>query len=163
MAVIDKCAIVAELRRRLELQLEGLLASQQAAQAAAVHPEAKQEHAKDMRATEASYVARGLAERVERLREELLAVERMPSRPFDRAEQAAHGAIVRVSDQDGAEHVFLLAPAGGGERIGDGNRSVTVVTVASPLGQVLAGRCAGDAVVAQLPRGTTDLDIVAVE
>jgi len=161
--VFDKRTIVADLRRRLEAQLDGLAASQRAAQDAAVHPEARQEHAKDMRATEASYVARGLAERVERLRDEVLAVERMTMREFDAGEPAAYGAIVLVCDDEGVEHAFLLAPAGGGEHLAGDGSDVVVLTGTSPLGRILAGRRAGDVVTADLPGGRRELEIVAVE
>ncbi|HXC49350.1 MAG TPA: hypothetical protein VN634_00580 [Candidatus Limnocylindrales bacterium] len=158
----DKQALVAELRARLAQSLERLRASQNEAQSAAVHPEARQEHSKDMRATEASYVARGLAERVEKLRDDVLAVERMPMRDFDAHEAASSGAIVIVVSDDDVQSTYLLAPAGGGERLVAGRSEVLVLTLQSPLGAALTGVRCGDMITAELPSGRHELEVAGI-
>ncbi len=158
----DKQALVAELRQRLGESLESLRASQNEAQSAAVHPEARQEHSKDMRATEASYVARGLAERVEKLRDDVLAVERMPARQFSAQEAASSGAIVLVVGDDDVESAYLLAPAGGGERLVAAGCEVLVLTLQSPLGAALTGCRRGDAITAELPSGRHELEVAGI-
>ena len=163
MHTIDKKQLVQALRARLEESLARLTASQHAAQTAAVHPESKQEHSKDMRATEASYIARGLAERVEVFRDGLRLLELMVVREFAAGEPAASGALVTVADGQGCQSVYLLAPAGGGERLEVDGHAVLVLTPQSPLGSVLAGRRATEVVTAELPNGRAELEIVRVD
>lgn len=162
MVAIDKAAVLAALRERLAGQLARLTEAQKSAQAGATHPDNKQEHAKDMRSTEASYLARGLAERVETLRDGLRALDLLPARDFDGDDVAAPGAVVTVEDDDGEETSYLLAPAGGGEELEVDGARILVLTPRSPVGAALAGRSVGDAVDADLPSGRLRGEIVAV-
>ncbi len=150
----EKRAVVAALRERLVAVLDRLTLSQKAVQSGAVHPENRQEGSKDMRSTEASYLARGLAERVETLRDEIRALELLRVREFDDDDVAAPGALVTLVDDQGRELLFFLSPAGAGEALDVGGRPVTVLTPRSPLGAALAGQACGDEVVAELPSGT---------
>ena len=64
---LDKAAVLCALRERVGADLDALVRRQRDVQAGAVHEEKRAEHAKDTRATEQSYLARGLAERVAEL------------------------------------------------------------------------------------------------
>lgn len=141
---IDKQALVAALHARLAARYEALVASQKAAQAGATHGESKQEHAKDMRAVEQQYLARGLAERAETLRDAVATLAALEARDFGEAEPVRAGALVGLVDEDDRELVYLLAPAGGGETVDADGVTVTVVTPQSPLGASLLGARAGD-------------------
>ena len=66
--MVDKTALLDSLRERVAADLEALARRQKDAQAGATHDESRAEHAKDTRATEQAYLARGLAERVADLR-----------------------------------------------------------------------------------------------
>ena len=79
---IDKRALLELLRDKLEGDLNGSMASQSAAQAGATHDETRQEDPKDTRAIEATYLARGLAERVERMRESVAVFARLEVADF---------------------------------------------------------------------------------
>jgi transcription elongation GreA/GreB family factor len=149
---IDKHAVLAALRERLAERLASLTSAQQASQAGAVHPEGKQEHAKDMRSTEASYLARGLAERVETMRVGVATVAALELRPFGAGDAVRAGALVGLSDDD-RELIYFLAPAGGGERIDVPGGSVLVVTPRSPLGASLLGARVDDEIEVELPGG----------
>ncbi|HEY2773225.1 MAG TPA: GreA/GreB family elongation factor [Candidatus Binatia bacterium] len=163
MSSIDKRAVVAALRARIVFALESLTASHKAVHAGAVHPDAKQEHSKDMRATEASYLARGLAERVETLRDAVRALDLMPLRAFGNDETISTGALVTIADGEDFESSYLLAPAGGGERVSIAGREVLVLTPQSPLGSSLLGRCLGESVSVDLPAGRKAVEIVDVQ
>lgn len=162
MPAIDKHQVLALLQQRLTAILDRLTEAQKSAQAGATHPDNKQEHAKDMRSTESSYLARGLAERVETLRDGLraLALLRMPD--LDEDDPACPGALVTIEDENGRESVYLLAPAGGGESFPVGGVEVLVLTPQSPLGAALSGRRAGDAVEVQLPSGRLRAEVTDV-
>jgi transcription elongation GreA/GreB family factor len=160
---IDKQDLLALLRSRLAGNLERLTSSQKTVQAGATHPDNKQEHAKDMRSTEASYLARGLAERVETLRDAVRTVELLRARPFGSGEAAGPGALVTVVDEDDNERIYFLAPAGGGETLAIGGREVLVLTPRSPLGAAITGRRTGESFSVELPAGLLRADIERVE
>ena len=141
---IDKQALIAALHARLAARHEALVASQRSAQAGATHGESKQEHAKDMRAVEQQYLARGLAERAETLRDAVAVLAALDARDFDEDEPVHAGALVGLVDEDDRELVYLLAPAGGGETMDAGGVTITVVTPQSPLGASLLGAHVGD-------------------
>ena len=123
----------------LRSELEAATRAHKAATAGATHEEAKPENEKDTRALEQSYVARGQAARVRDLETALAETERMVLRAFGSDDPVALGALVDVTEDD-APLVFLLAPHGGGHRIG----GVQVVTPQSPIGRALLGKHAGD-------------------
>ena len=158
-----KRELIAQLQARLEALVAGLTASQKSVQEGAVHPEARQEDSKDTRAIEAGYLARGLAERVETLRDGIRAIALMPARSFGLDDVAAPGAIVTVADDDGAETRYLLAPAGGGEVLRMEGRDILVLTPRSPLGAAVAGTRCGDTIEAELPSGRMRAEIVGIE
>ena len=141
---IDKQAVIAALHARLAARHEALVASQKSAQAGATHGESKQEHAKDMRSVEQQYLARGLAERAETLRDAVVVLASLEARDFDEDEPVRAGALVGLVDEDDRELVYLLAPAGGGETVDAGGVTVSVVTPQSPLGASLLGAHVGD-------------------
>ena len=63
----DKASLLAALVTKVQTDLKALERRQRDTQEAATHEENRAEHAKDTRATEQSYLARGLADRVEDL------------------------------------------------------------------------------------------------
>ena len=52
----------------------------------------------------------------------------------------AVGALITLEDESGVESHYVLAPAGGGERLTFGALTVQAITVTSPLGRELVGR-----------------------
>ena len=150
------------LRERLESTLASLLDSQRATQAGATHEEARPEHAKDTRATEASYLARGLARRVEDLRAEIAALASVDLRDFGDDDRVALSAIVELCEPDGAASFVWLVPVGGGEPLCAGGATIRCVTPRSPLGRSLLGREVGDEVVLDLPGGRRPVEIASI-
>jgi transcription elongation GreA/GreB family factor len=123
----------------LRAELDGAMRAHKTAAEGATHEDARPENDKDTRALEQSYVARGQAARVRELEVALAETERMPLRVFREDQPIALGAVVVVTEDD-AELAFMLAPHGGGCRLGD----VQVVTPQSPMGRALLGKHAGD-------------------
>ena len=156
--------VLRALRTRLTETLARLAAAQAAAQAGAVHVEAKQEHAKDMRSTEAGYLSRGLAGRVEDLADDLRRLEGFAPRARSGADAAiALGDLAGVVDADGVETIYFIAPVGGGEKVVLQSGPVSVVTPGSPLGEALMEHHAGDEINLELRGGKRSLEIVWVE
>lgn len=158
MSRADKVAVLTELRARVAADLEAVTASHKESAAAATHEEARAEGDKDMRSTETSYVARGLAMRVAELREASAALANFALRSFGDDHAIAAGALVTVEDDDGAREQYFIAPAGGGQVI-DG---VRVVTPAAPLARALLGSRVDDEVSLASPRGRRVMTIVGV-
>jgi transcription elongation GreA/GreB family factor len=161
-AAADKTQLVELLSARLREDLASVKQAQNATQAGATHSESRAEGSKDTRATESSYLARGLAERVEELENQLDKLGAMPTRALPEGAAIAVGALVTLEAEDGAESVYLLAAAGGGESLDFRGATVRALTAQSPLGRLLIGRSEGDEIVVERPRGSYDASITRV-
>lgn len=160
--MVDKAALLADVIRHLEAERDTLAAAQRASQAGATHEEARSEGDKDMRATEVSYLARGQAERVVALESEIARLKMLALRAFGEGDAIAAGALVTLSSKRGKSVVFLL-PAGAGTKLSQRGAAVNVVTPASPLGSVLLGARAGDAIDVELGERVDEYDVDGVE
>lgn len=161
-APIDKSAFLDELRGRVREQLATITQSQQSSQDGAAHEESRPEDPKDMRSTEASYLARGLAERVGQLQTAEVRLAEFAPPPFPEDAAVSLGALVTVEDEDGQVTRHLLVPAAGGERLEVSGVQVRTLTLDSPLGQELVGRERDDEFEIDLPRGRTTCTILEV-
>ena len=141
---VDKAAVLDALRIRVERSLAQLRDAQRGAQARATHTEARPEHAKDTRAIEGSYLARGLAERVETQHDAVAVLRAVALTSFGPDDTVGLTALVGVRDEDDVESVYFIAPVGGGERLAVDGTDVLVLTPRSPLGAALVGRRARD-------------------
>jgi transcription elongation GreA/GreB family factor len=155
LSQIDKKTLLAAIRQRISVQLQGLLASQRATQEGAVHEETRAEGAKDTRATEASYLARGLAERAESLRSDLERLDAFAPALLDGTEPAQPGALVRIEEEGRGDSVYFLLPFGGGESVTLDGSTIRVISPLSPIGRMLVGRERGEEFSIDLPRGET--------
>jgi transcription elongation GreA/GreB family factor len=159
---MDKSALHRKLVANLTASRDKLASAQKLSQEGLTHEDAKAEGDKDMRATEASYVARGQAMRVEQLETDLARVQAMKLRTMSPGDPIALGAIVWLSTDDEARVVFL-APAGGGVRITQGGVTVHVVTPSSPLGRALVGAHQGDIVSFEKGGAAEECEITRLE
>ena len=153
MTQIDKAQALDMLRRRLAEALAGLTDSQQATQAGAIHEETRAEDPKDTRATEASYLARGLARRVAELTADAARLAALRLTAFDAGDAVGLTALVGLEDAAGRASVVFLLPAGAGETLELDGATIRPVTPSSPLGRSLVGRFVGEDVEAELPGG----------
>jgi transcription elongation GreA/GreB family factor len=159
---LDKTAILEALRARVIADLDAMTESQVSTAEGATHAEARAEGTKDMRSTETSYLARGLAKRVEDMREEARLLANLRLRSFDDDDPIALSALVTVEDEDGATVVYFVAPGGAGLKIEQGNATVSIVTPKSPLGRALVGKRCDDDVELRTPKGARELAIIEV-
>lgn len=145
MTVSEKARLVEQLVERLAAERDVVAAAQRSTQAGATHEENRAEGDKDMRATEASYLARGQAERVVTLESDLARLRALALRDFSATDAIEAGAIVTLVGASRRSKVFLL-PAGAGEELVLGELRVRVVTPGAPLGAALLGARQGDEV-----------------
>jgi transcription elongation GreA/GreB family factor len=168
--VLDKAHLLDALRERVAADLEALERRQRDAQEGSTHAESRAEHAKDTRATEQSYLARGLAERAEELRRTAAALSSLAPRDFAANDPIAVTALVTLSIETeegddstgGVQTWWIVANAGGFELDQDGV-SVRTLTPLSPLGRALLGLRAGEVGDFRTPRGERSFEVLSVE
>ena len=158
---LDKPALIAAIRARIADELATMTRLAQDAADAASHEENKPENDKDMRSTEASYVARGQAGRARDLERALALLDALLPRDFQPGDAIAASALVELSHR-GSKTVCLLLPIGGGQRVRAGDVEVQAVTPQSPLGAALLGLTEGDEAEVRTPQGTKFYEIVRV-
>jgi transcription elongation GreA/GreB family factor len=146
----------------LEARRTTLMAAQKTSSEGVTHADAQSDGGKDMRSTEASYIARGQAQRVDALDADLARVRSLRIRAFDGRSPVALSALVQLLDGDGQSRVVFIAPAGGGVRLSQAGASVQVVTPASPLGRALLGAALGDDVVVEGAGATQEYELAAI-
>ena len=159
LADIDKSRLRASLVAHVRNELEAITESHRGTTRGATHEESRPENDKDTRALESTYLARGLAMRAEQLGEDLALLERFQVRAFTEDDPLALAALARVEDDD-AERVYFLAPAGAGTKLSVDALEITVLTPSSPLGRVLLGKRLDDDVEFRSPQGRRQLCVV---
>lgn len=147
----DKKLLLEALRQQIQESLKSVTTSQKVMQEGATHEENRQEGSKDMRSTEVSYVARGLAARVEELQDAAAKLVGFSPQSFPPDAAIGLGALVGLLDEDEKEHLYFLVPAGGGEKLSQGGVLVRTLTPTSPLGSEMVGRRVDEEV--ELPDG----------
>lgn len=165
----EKNALLDALIVQVEDQLTALVRRQQDTADGATHEESRSEHAKDTRATEQSYLARGLAERVEQSRRTVAALHHLELQTFEISDPIAISALVTLEteSEEGAaktERWFVVPGAGGLELELEATESAPIrtVTPVSPLGRSLLGLVAGDEGEVRTPRGRRAFEVVDV-
>lgn len=158
----EKKAVFALLLERLQREFETVAAAQKATQEGATHEEAKPENDKDTRALEQSYLARGQAERVLSLKTDVGLLSQLNVRAYSEDQKVGLGALVKVEDDEGLERLYLLAPAGAGERLESTLGELKVVTPGSPLGRALLGQRLGEDFEMNSPTGKRTLTLIEI-
>lgn len=161
MKRVDKRALVAELRAQIAADLAAAVRAARDAAMAATHEEAKPENDKDMRSTEASYLARGQAERVRELERSDNALQFLPIRDAKDGDAIDLGTLA-ICEHEGTRIAYFVAPAGGGMRATIDGLDVQVVTPQSPVGKALLGKTAGDAASVRVRGAEREYEIVEV-
>lgn len=161
---VDKVALLRVLLDRVAADLAALERRQHDEQAGSTHEESRAEHAKDTRATEQSYLARGLADRVAKLRRNAAALGSLELHEFGEDDPIAVTALVELSTDDGAGEAELwwLVPTAGGLELELGETTIRTITPTSPLGRSLLGLGAGDEGTFRTPRGERGFEVIRV-
>jgi len=161
--MIDKSRLLRDLRERVMMDLEALMRRQQDTQQAATHAENRSEHAKDTRATEQSYLARGLAARVEDLRQTAGKLEKMGLVEFESQDSIELTALVVVRDAEADEpETWWLVPGPGGIELSQQNARIRTLTPTAPLGRALLGLHPGDEGSFATPRGERSFEVLEI-
>ena len=160
---MDKSKLVYALRAQIDEEIAEMRRYARDAAEAATHEEARAESDKDMRSTEASYLARGQAERVASLERSSALLATMQLAAFGPGDGIAVSAVVELAQGERRQYYFLVPPGvDGGRRVALGDLSIQTLGPSSPLGSALIGQTAGDDVEVPSRQGTRDFDILRV-
>ena len=158
MKPIDKTQLLALLVERLTTELTRVRGQAQREAEGATHEEARAEGDKDTRATEASYIARGYAERAARLEQALAQLSHLQLRDCAKAGSIQASALLELEHR-GNRSLYFLVPAAGGEHLTIGSEQIQTLTPTSPLGRALLGLGVGDEAEVESPQGTRSYEI----
>lgn len=161
-AKIDKQALLSAFKEQLEAELTRAKERARDAADAATHVENRAEGDKDMRATEASYVARGHSERVFQLERALQLLSAVQPIALGEGDAIQQGAVVCLEHQAQRSWYFLI-PVGGGQRVSVAGTQFQALTTQSPLGAALIGLSTDDEVEVVTPQGPRTSLIVSVQ
>lgn len=142
---MNKQAVLDQIVAVLSHELAVLTRAANDAFAAATDPDSRAENKYDTRSLEASYVARGQAQRVEELQLALQSFKAMSGQPLPAGSAIMLGALVSL-ESGGFQSHYLLAPQAGGTEVIVGNDEISVITPASPLGRKLMSSKAGEVI-----------------
>jgi hypothetical protein len=157
----DKQRVVSALLEQIEGELVGVTKIAHEAANAATHEENRAEGDKDMRATEASYVARGQASRVEELEHTVLLLRNLPLKQFAATTPIEASAMVELT-RAGKSSIYMLLPGAGGRRITIDGITVQMLAPSSPLGSALLGMVEGDEVELESAGDNREFEITRV-
>jgi transcription elongation GreA/GreB family factor len=160
-STLEKVELLALLRDGLARELERVKARALDAAQGATHEENRAEGDKDMRSTEASYVARGLADRAHELELALSKLAALSVRKFAPSDRIESSALITLASE-GRQYWYFLVPAAGGERLAFAGVEVQTLTPASPLGRALLGLSQGDEAEVVTPQGTRTYEVLSL-
>jgi transcription elongation GreA/GreB family factor len=127
--------------QQLEEELRFVEQASKAAHEAATSEESKPENEYDTRALEASYLAEAQAKRAVELKRMIAGLRSMPR--TGKTAVIESGSVVEL-DADGTPVFYAVLPFGAGLAATVNGKKVSVVTLESPLGQVIVGKKVGD-------------------
>jgi len=163
MTSLDKRAVAAALRAEIAAEIAHMTRIAREAAEAATHEENKPEGDKDMRSTEASYIARGQAERVHELERAHALLASMDLKSFGEGAAIESSALVELrAENTKTTSLYFLVVAGGGRKLTGLDREVQTLTFTTPLGKALLGMAQGDEVEIETPQGRKTYEIVRV-
>lgn len=174
MELIDKVRLLDELRARIAANLDALERRQRDVQAGSTHEESRSEGSKDTRATELSYLARGLAERVAETARTAKALDSLAPRAFAADDAIAVTALVVLSletEPDSGssgqatvseEQIWWIVASAGGFELEQDGLAIRTITPVSPMGRALLGLQAGDEGSVRTPRGERTFEVLRV-
>ncbi len=159
---IDKTTVRNAVLATLQRELAVIRAAAEDAAEGATHEENRPEHDKDMRSTEASYLARGQAGRAQELSVAIATLEAMPIRAFGPDDKVSGSAVVNVEIDGDTPALFFVASAGGGVTVTVDGVTLQTITARSPVGAALLGKSVGDVAEVKTQQGMREYEIVSI-
>lgn len=139
---MNKDLILQKIVAALSAERDLLLRAARASHAEATHEQSKADNKYDTRGLEASYLARGQAQKVADVEEAIEQFERLQPRTFTPEIGIDVGALVEVKS-DRHHSFYFIGQRSGGLEIEHDEQEILVITPQSPLGQQLIGKKQG--------------------
>ena len=155
----QRSEVIAALLSDLQAELTTIERVAAMARDEATNTETKAEGKYDTRATEASYLARGQAERIAALRQLHAWYSHLDPDRILEEPRVCLGALVCIEGST-TEWVFI-APSGG-DRTSVNGTTIRTISRSSPLGEALDDLEPGDGVEVDTPRGLIEYEILTV-
>ena len=159
---ISKSQIVERLLDVLRQEMAEMSQIATSIAAEATHEESRAENDKDTRGIEASYLARGQAQRTVEIESAIKSLEYMPLTDFSANQPIASSALVKLLNEDDEEWFVFLSPWGGGTILREEGLDIRVVGPQSPLGKSLLGKRVDDCFEMRMKGGAKEFEIVEV-
>lgn len=162
---MDKAKLIKQFIKIIEEDIALAIQAQKTTVEYATGEENKAENKYDTRGLEASYLARGQAERVADLRESLAYFNTTVVQTYTDEAPIGNCALVEIVniDNEADQKTLLMMPKGGGLSVVFENKPVQVVTATSPLGNALIGRYVGDEIKYTTGSKTWEYEITIVK
>jgi transcription elongation GreA/GreB family factor len=145
-----------------EKELNALILSAKAAHSAATHEESRAEDRHDTFAIEASYLAAGQAERVKDLRKALDELNQYLLSNVQNPSSIAPGVLVTLESENGKITYSLICKNGGGTQVKVSEKTISLVSPSSPLGDQLIGLAQKDSFTFEAKNRTSEYFISAI-
>ena len=158
----SRARVRAALIEVLSTELAGVEHMARLAADEATSEETRSEGKYDTRSIEASYLARGQAERVAALRAALAAARALSATSVQGDRPVGQGCLVVLEDEEEARRVLLMMGVGGGTKFVADGVSIGVITPSSPLGRALLGASEGDEVEVDVGARVRGYEVVEV-
>ena len=160
----DKHALLEALKDELSSEITRSTKRALEAAEAVGHEDNRAEGDKDMRSTEASYIARGQAERVHELERSLTKLGSMAVKDFAKGAAIEASAIVDLEHEGGPKKktTYFVVPAGGGVRLRNDGVEILSLATTSPLGAAILGLAEGDEAEVDTAQGVKMYNVLSV-
>ena len=153
-----KYKIIHELRLSLEKNLEQAKSSFESSKKMSRDSDYKQESKYDTRAIELGQLALGQQKRIEELEQDLALLD---SIVIDSFEEISIGSLVKLEYNEKAQWYFI-STVGGGTQLSIESKNILVLSVFSPLGDVILGGLKGEEVELESPKGIREYTILDI-
>ena len=158
---MDKASLLAAVATHFQQEYDLVMKAAMATYEAATHEENRAENKYDTRGLEASYLAESQSKRAQELKQAVQRYRDMKPVTFTEDDPIRQGALITLASDEG-EQDYLLGPVGGGTVIQWNNRTITIITGASPLGRQLVSSEVGDIVTLHGASSGREREIVAI-
>src|SRR5215469_16656495 len=158
---INKRALVKKIIARLTDELSVYYRAAQFSRTEATHEQNRAESKYDTRGLEASYLARGQSRQALELEKAIATYEKFTAKPFAADEPIDVGAFEEL-ELAGESIYYFIGPCSGGTEVMHDKKEVLVITLQSPLGQLMQGRKQDDILKLEVDRSRHSYKVVAV-
>ncbi|MDF3127609.1 hypothetical protein P0Y35_00225 [Kiritimatiellaeota bacterium B1221] len=136
----SKIEILQKCLQHIEKQVQDMETAAKSSASLATDAEHRARSKYETFSLETSYLARGQAMRVAEMRDVLSKLRAFQPKAVMPAAGVEMGALVRVEEPGGEIPLYFLVPAGGGEEVEVEGEMIRLVTLQSPIAQVLLGK-----------------------